>query len=126
MKETVLFLGQIIILIIIYQLSAAIVTYLHIPIPASVFGMMILLALLSKGLIHMRYIEKGAAFLNKHLAFFFIPIAVGLMTFGDLIKTTGIPLTIMIGGSSLIGLFVTASLTDRLSKKMKEHRRECA
>ncbi|OLN22555.1 murein hydrolase regulator LrgA [Domibacillus antri] len=124
MKEALLFVGQIFLLTLLYQLSVVIVTFLHIPIPASVFGMIVLLVLLSKGLIHMHYVEKGAAFLNKHLAFFFIPIAVGLMAYGGLIKTDGLALIVMIAGSSIIGLFVTAALTDRLSKKVKGQRRE--
>jgi holin-like protein len=122
MKEAILFLGQIALLTILYQLSVFIVTLLHIPIPASVFGMIVLFVLLSKGFIHMHYIEKGAAFLNKHLAFFYIPIAIGLMTYSELIQTDGIALIVMIAGSSIIGLFVTSALTDYLWRKRRDPR----
>ena len=58
-------------------------------------------------------INKG-----KHLAFFFIPFAVGLMNYGGLIKTSGAQLLIMIAGSSIIGLLITGGLTQYLSRKV--------
>ena len=117
MKKTAVFLFQITFLTFIYQLSVFIISILHIPIPASVFGMLILLFLLSKGVVPVRMIQTGAAFLNKHLAFFFIPIAVGLMTYGNLIRSDGAALIGMIAGSSIIGLFVTSGLSSFLSAK---------
>lgn len=117
MKKAVFFIGQIAFLTAVYQLSVLIVDFFRLPVPASVFGMILLLFLLSKQIIHIRYIEKGSSFLNKHLAFFFIPIAVGLMAYGPLIRTDGLALFAMIAGSSLIGLFITSGLTAYLSNK---------
>ena len=82
------------------------------------FGMILLFLLLIKGIIQVRYIERAASFLNKHLAFFFIPFAVGLMNYGGLIKTSGAQLLIMIAGSSILGLLITGGLTQYLSRKV--------
>jgi holin-like protein len=65
-------------------------------------------------------IEMGAAFLNRHLAFFFIPIAVGLMSYGGLIRTSGWQLIIMIIGSTIIGLIITSGLAAYFSGKGAE------
>lgn len=62
-------------------------------------------------------IESGAAFLTKHLAFFFVPIAVGLMSYGELIRTDGAALISVMAGSSIIGLLVTSGLSSVLIKK---------
>lgn len=122
MKRAVLFIGQIAFLIVLYQLSVLITAMLNIPIPASVFGMLALLLLLLTGVVPDRFIALGAAFLNKHLAFFFIPIAVGLMAYGDLIRSNGLSLFLMIAGSSIIGLLVTSGLSAILSAKGREKR----
>ncbi|OCA84077.1 murein hydrolase regulator LrgA [Bacillus sp. FJAT-27225] len=117
MKKAVLFLAQLCLIWAVYQCSIFIVRYFHLPIPTSVLGMILLYLLLSSKIIQLRYIDKGAAFLNKHLGFFFIPIAVGLMNYGSLINSVGLQLLIMIAGSTIIGLMVAAKLTEYLSRR---------
>ncbi|HEY4551007.1 MAG TPA: CidA/LrgA family protein [Bacillus sp. (in: firmicutes)] len=117
MKNALLFIAQLFMIWAIYTISVYIVDFLHLPIPGSVLGMILLFFLLIKGIIQVRYIERAASFLNKHLAFFFIPFAVGLMNYGGLIKTSGFQLLIMIAGSSIIGLLITGGLTQYLSGK---------
>ncbi|CAM3664599.1 hypothetical protein GCM10009865_03370 [Aeromicrobium ponti] len=120
MKNVLLFLIQIFLLWAIYQFSSFIVGNLDFPIPASVLGMILLYILLSSGIIQIRYIEKSASFLIRHLALFFVPFAVGLMNYAGLIKTTGMQLLLMIAGSTIIGLLITAGLTQSLSRREKE------
>jgi holin-like protein len=117
MKHAVIFFAQLFFLYAIYQVSNYIVSFLDIPIPASVLGMILLYVLLSNGIVQLRYIEVAASFLLKHLSLFFIPIAIGLMDYGGLIQTSGIQLVVMIAASSFIGLFVTGGLTQFLSTK---------
>ncbi|WP_046173380.1 CidA/LrgA family protein [Domibacillus indicus] len=119
MKNAAFFIAQLLFLTALYQLSARAVSFLHIPIPASVFGMVTLLLLLLSGAVPDRFIRSGAGFLNKHLGFFFIPIAVGLMAYGELIRSDGLVLFFMIAGSSVIGLFITAGLSHFLTVKRK-------
>jgi holin-like protein len=122
MKNAVLFLSQLLILMSIYIGSNYIVKLIHLPIPGSVLGMILLLISLSMGIVKLKYIEKAAEYLIKHLALFFVPYAVGLMTYGDLIKTSGWKLLVMIVGSTVIGLVVTSGITQYLtSKGTKKH-----
>ncbi len=118
MKNVLLFLAQLFVIWTIYTISVYIVDLLHLPIPGSVLGMILLFLLLTTGIVKVQYIEKGASFLNNHLAFFFIPFAVGLMNYGGLIKTSGVQLLIMIAGSSIVGLLITSGLTQYLSRKV--------
>src|SRR5690349_17615738 len=55
---------------------------LHVPIPGNLVGMAGLYLLLSLGLIKLTWFDATGSFLIKHLAFFFIPITVGLMDAG--------------------------------------------
>lgn len=119
-KNVLMFLSQLFLLWAIYQLSSFIVGILHLPIPASVLGMILLYIFLSSGIIQIRYIEKSTSFLIRHLALFFVPFAVGLMNYAGLIKTSGMQLLLMIAGSTIIGLLITAGLTQSLSRREKE------
>jgi holin-like protein len=118
MKNILLFLGQLILICLIYVASEFVVTFLDLPIPGNVFGLILLFVLLLTGVVKVHYIDKAAGFLNKHLAFFYIPFGVGLMNYGDLIKTNGISILVMIVGSSIIGLIVTSGSAQYLSRKV--------
>ncbi|KAB7706243.1 murein hydrolase regulator LrgA [Bacillus aerolatus] len=117
MKEGCLFLAQLLFLWLIYQLGLIIADFLHLPIPGNVLGMLILFILLSTKIIKIQWIETGASFLNKHLAFFFVPIAVGLMTYSHLLKESGLALAVVLFGSSMIGMAVTGGLAQFVSAK---------
>ena len=117
MKNVLLFIIQLFIIWLIYAISEVIVDFLKLPVPASVFGMILLFLLLCTGIFKVSYIERASVFLNKHLTFFFIPFAVGLMNYGGLIKASGLQLFIIIVGSTIIGLIVTSGLTYVLSRK---------
>jgi holin-like protein len=80
MKNAFIFWWQLLILLSIYLGANYIVDLINLPIPGSVLGMILLFVSLSMGIIKLNYIEKAAEFLIKHLALFFVPYAVGLMT----------------------------------------------
>ncbi|UTW70780.1 CidA/LrgA family protein [Anaerobacillus sp. HL2] len=66
-----------------------------------------------------KWVEEASSFLIKHLAFFFIPIAVGLMSFGSLFIQNGLSLVLVIIGSACIGIYVTGAVSQKLAKKKK-------
>jgi holin-like protein len=76
--------------------------YLRLPVPGNLIAMLMLLLLLSTGIVRLSWIEYGAKVLLAHLAFFFVPIAVGLMAFTDLLRSQGF--------AWLVTLFVAAGL----------------
>jgi holin-like protein len=122
LKNALLFLSQLLMLLSIYLGANYIVDLINLPIPGSVLGMILLFVSLSMGIVKLNHIEKAAEFLIKHLALFFVPYAVGLMSYGDLIKTSGWKLLLMIVGSTVIGLVVTSGITQYLSSKgTKKH-----
>ncbi|MFC4323752.1 CidA/LrgA family protein [Litchfieldia salsa] len=123
MRNMLFILLQLFILTVIYTGSNYIVKLTHLPIPGNVLGMIILYVCLIKRIIKVEYIEKAALYLIKHLALFFVPFAVGLMNYGDLILMSGFQLLVMIVGSTVIGLAVTSGLTQYLSAK-EAHKHE--
>ena len=81
---------HIIILYGIYLLGNWIQDIFQLFIPGSVIGMGILFLLLLLGIVKESWLEKGSSFLIKHLAFFFVPATVGIMTYFSLFKGQGI------------------------------------
>src|SRR6516162_1753489 len=102
--------GQVGLLWAIFGVSNVVVTRLHLRVPGNIVGMLLLLALLSTGVVQERWVAAAAGVLAKHLAFFFIPIAVGLMDCGGLLWPVGHRLLLAIVVSSVAGMAVSGGL----------------
>jgi holin-like protein len=109
-------IGQLVILWLIYYISTWAVEFLHLPLPGSVLGMLILFALLSTGILKEEWLSLGANPLLKHLSFFFIPIAVGLMDWGELFTQKGHLLFLHLVISALVALVATGGIVQMLAK----------
>jgi len=108
------FIVQIALLWVIYQLGNWVAEKSHLPIPGNVLGMIILFLLLLMGIIRIEWIEEGADFLLKHLAFFFIPIAVGLMQWIGLFQLSGVQLLVSIILGTAVCIMVMNSVATML------------
>jgi len=94
--------AQIIVLCAISILSNFLVDVLHIPLPGSIIGILILFLLLQSKMIRVEWIELGANFLLAELLLFFIPSVVGVVRYSDLLRTEGVHLLIIIVLSTII------------------------
>ena len=102
--------GQIGLLEAIFAVSNIVVTRLHLRVPANIIGMLLLFALLCTGIVKERWVSPAAGVLTRHLAFFFIPVAVGLMDCGGLLWPVGHWLLLAIVVSSVAGMAVSGGL----------------
>lgn len=118
-KYIALFVAQLFLLWLLNQLGIFIVSFFHLPIPGNVVGMILLFILLMTGVIKLKWINEAASFLLKHLVFFFIPIAVGIMTFGALFLQAGLSLFLILIISASIGIIVTGTVSQMLTLKKK-------
>jgi holin-like protein len=98
--------AQLLGLLVINDAGYAIASALYLPLPGNLVGMLLLLALLVTGALPLRWIEGSAALLTRHLAFFFIPITVGLMSFADLFLETGPAILVTLVLSAAAGICV--------------------
>ena len=109
--------GQVGLLGAIFAVSNVVVTRLHLRVPGNIVGMLLLLALLSTGVVQERWVAAAAGLLTKHLAFFFIPIAVGLMDWGSLLWPVGHWLLVVIVVSSIAGIVTSGGLIQLLGSR---------
>jgi len=116
LKNSLKIIAQVFLLWVIYYCSTWIVTFFHFPLPGSVLGMIILFTLLSIGVLKEQWLSAGANPLLKHLTFFFIPIAVELMEWGDLFIQQGHLLFLPLVVSTLVALLTTGGIVQFLTK----------
>ncbi|MEY2370473.1 MULTISPECIES: CidA/LrgA family protein [Lysinibacillus] len=108
---------QIGILTIFYYMGVGIVSYLHIPLPGSVIGLLLLALSLNFKIIKVEYIQDGAGFLIGILTLFFIPATVGVIDYPELMSITGLLIILAIIASTLISIYVTGLLTQLIEKR---------
>ena len=95
---------QIAALMVINKAGYVLVALLRLPLPGNVLGMLLLLALLASGVVPLRWIESSASILVRHLAFFFIPITVGLISFADVFVENGPAIVLTLVVSAAVGI----------------------
>lgn len=117
MTQTIKALGQLALLWAVYQGSAWLAAATALPIPGNVLGVVLLFTLLALGVVKLQHVELAADFLLKHLVFFFVPIAVGLMEWGGVFADYGPTLLAAIVLSAAAPLLAVGGLAGLLHKK---------
>ncbi|MBP2645108.1 MAG: cidA 2 [Firmicutes bacterium] len=120
MLKVVKMVGQIVLLWVIYWLGNKIMSMTGIAIPGNVIGMGLLFVLLSCGILKLEYIEEGAGFLLKHLLFFFVPYAVGLMNWGSVFYNYGVVLFVAIVLGAIIPYFIVGHVVQFFHREDKQ------
>lgn len=87
------------------------------PIPGNLVGMVALYALLALGVVRLAWFEAAGSFLIRHLAFFFVPITVGLMDAGGLFATHGFAILLILAASAGIGILLAGWVSQFLLRR---------
>ncbi|MFJ7636855.1 CidA/LrgA family protein [Peribacillus sp. NPDC097264] len=124
MKKIILFIIQLFLLVIICELGIYLSNFFSLPIPGSVIGMLILFILLQTKILKVEWVDITSTFLVKHLAFFFIPISVSLMTMGWLFLKYGLPLALTLLISLIIGFIVSSLVVQKFSRREEVKQRD--
>lgn len=100
-------LRQFLIILIICFTGEVLSKVVHIPLPGSIIGMILLFICLLIGLIKLQMIEEISKFLLEHLAFFFIPAGVGLLAYIGILKENLIPILVICFITTFLVMIVT-------------------
>lgn len=120
MKETWKFLWQMAILAGLFWGSDWLVRAVGLPVPGNVFGIVVLFLLLLTGVIKEQHISAAANFLLKHMVFFFVPVAVGLMQWGGVFYEYGWILLVAIVISAILPLLTVGLLGRALRRRARK------
>ncbi|WP_248930667.1 CidA/LrgA family protein [Paenibacillus hamazuiensis] len=74
------------ILLAFYLAGMSIQKGLNVPLPGNVIGLALFTLFLFTGLIKLKWVEKTASFLNRHMLLFFAPIIAGTLSILPLIR----------------------------------------
>lgn len=117
MTQTLKALGQLCLLWAIYAACDWLVRAIGLPLPGNVVGVAVLFLLLLSGIVKLPHVQDAADFLLKHLVFFFVPVAVGLMDFGQVFVEHGVVLLLAIVASAVIPLLAVGLVSQALERR---------
>ncbi|KWX82509.1 holin [Paenibacillus riograndensis] len=121
MKKLGLGLLQVAGLTVFSMLVNVLTPFLHIPIPGSIIGMLLLFLLLQSGIIRLNWVEAGASWLLAELLLVFIPSAIGVMKYSKLLESDGLQVLAVVIVGTFAVMASSGLLTGAISKA-KERR----
>ncbi len=102
------------------MLMNQITSWLHIPVPGSIVGIVVIFILLETHIIRLEWIDIGAKWLLAELLLLFVPAAVGVMKYIPMLQTDGIRILIVVLISTFIVMVSTGLMATRISKKKEK------
>lgn len=94
--------------------------YLHIPLPGSIIGLLLLFLVLSLNVFSVKWIEKGAGLLLAFLPLLFVPTLVGIIKYPELFTGKGILVILVVVISTIITMIAAGKASEVTGNKMKE------
>jgi holin-like protein len=104
----------------LYLAGTWLVATLDLPIPGNLVGLVSLYALLSLGIVKAAWLEPLASRLIKHLAFFFIPVTVGLMDVAGFLLSHAVAIAMALLASAVVGILLAGLVSQTLIDKPRE------
>ena len=105
---------QIVLLAAIWLLADIAVRTLHLPLPANLTGMLLLLACILLGVVKAQWFEAGARWLLAEMLLFFVPAVVAVVNYQDLLLQEGWRIMVVLLLSTILVLGTTALVVDRV------------
>lgn len=97
---------------------------LPLPVPASIYGLLGLLAALKAGWLHPAKVERTADFLVEIMPLLFVPAGVGLVASWEDLRPVLMPVLLITLVSTVLVFGVTGVVAQRLLDRKKEARHE--
>ncbi len=106
------YLKQFAIILGVCLLGEVLKALLPLPIPASIYGLVLMLVFLMTGLLKLEQVETAADFLIQIMSPMFIPAAVGLMDQFAGLRAILLPFLVI----NFVGLVITFAVTGRVTQ----------
>lgn len=113
-------LRECLIILVIYFIGEFISSTFKLSLPGNIIGMILLLVLLMTNVVKINQIETVSNFLLDHLAFFFLPAGVGILTAINIIKGDGVQLIVIVIVSTIVVMSATVLAVENLIKKFNK------
>jgi holin-like protein len=111
------YLKQLMIILVISFVGEILKAVLPFPVPASIYGMVILFVCLLTGVIKPEWVRETGKFLIEIMPAMFIPAGVGLMVSWGVLK----PMLLPVSAVTVIALITVFAVTGRVSQAVIRH-----
>ena len=116
------YLSQFLIILGFTLAGEALQRIVPLPIPASVYGIVLLFSALCAGLVKLEQVKEAGGFLTSILPILFVSPAVGILENWALIKGALLPMFLLVLASTVLTFGISGRITQALCKKEeKEH-----
>ena len=104
-------------ILLFYFLGEMLSLLIHGFIPGSVLGMVFLFLSLFFKVLNPENVKNTATVITKNMAVFFVPAAVGLMAYFDLLSNSLLAIALAIGISTILTMVTVAMVQEQFEKK---------
>lgn len=111
------YIKQLLIILAFTLLGEALARLLPLPIPAAIYGLVLLFLALSTGLLKPHHIDETARFLLQIMSVLFVAPTVGILAQWGLIAPNLVPIVVIMVVSTLVVFTVSGLVTRALLKK---------
>lgn len=101
-------------------IGEALQRFLPLPIPGSVYSLVLLFLALCFGIVRLDEVQETAHYLSSILPVMFVAPAVGIVEYWNLISSNLFPILLVILGTTVITFGISGTLVQRLMDKEKE------
>lgn len=119
-KRIMKYLKQFLLILCITFVGELVKYVLPLPIPASIYGMVILFVGLMTGHIKLSSVKEVGKFLIEIMPVMFIPAAVGLLDSWSVLRPTIVPVIVITVLTTIIVMAVTGRVTQHVIRKGRE------
>lgn len=118
------YLKQFSIILFLSFLGEGLHEILPLPIPASVYGLVLMLAVLKTGVLKIHQVRETAGFLIEIMPVMFIPAAAGLMDSWSVLRPICIPVVVITAVTTVFVMAVTGLVTQTIIRKDRKKTNE--
>lgn len=112
-------IAQIGLLLLFASAGNWIAAFLHLPVSGSIIGIALVFILLRIKVIRLDWVESGANWLIRHLLLFFIPAAVGIVQYTDVMARDGSRFLLVILFGTAAVMTCTGLMADYIYRKRR-------
>ncbi|MCL6454228.1 MAG: CidA/LrgA family protein [Alicyclobacillus sp.] len=112
---------QVAVLFGLADIGGLISRFAHLPIPGSILGLIGLFLLLKLGVVKLEWVAAGGDWLVREMLLFFVPSAVGVLSYAHLLMHQGLQMVATVAISTALVMWLTGAVADGIWKA-KKHR----
>jgi len=114
------YIRQFVIILTISFLGEVIKSFIPLPIPASIYGLVLMFGALCTGIVKLESVKDTAKFLIEIMPLMFIPAAVGLTQSWGIIRPALIPIVVITLVSTIVVMAVSGMVTQYVIRRIRK------